>query len=281
MEDGSGGRPPPGGPEQRRRYLPLAASLLPSLALASPLPPHLLCPRVLPYDTAVFPFRAAAAAVLGVGEEELASLHKTQEGRQVLEQEKMGAARRRRGKLPPYLRQWAAARGSPEMASFDSILHDFVKTVVAGNMVEEEREEREVAAVAYQREPTFRVVLPSGQPNGYLHCDADYHHPPSEVNWWIPLTPVSGCSSLYTESAPGRGDFAPLTLDYGQAFRFYGNLCQHYAEPNISDTTRVSFDLRVVSLEHHSDEWRDRLGRETVFRVGEYYTRVGEEEPTG
>ena len=33
-------------------------------------------------------------------------------------------------------------------------------------------------AIAYQREPTFRVVLPSGQQLGYRHCDADYHHPP-------------------------------------------------------------------------------------------------------
>ena len=33
-------------------------------------------------------------------------------------------------------------------------------------------------SIAYQREPTFRVVLPSGQQLGYRHCDADYHHPP-------------------------------------------------------------------------------------------------------
>ena len=34
------------------------------------------------------------------------------------------------------------------------------------------------ASIAYQREPTFRLVLPSGQQLGYRHCDADYHHPP-------------------------------------------------------------------------------------------------------
>ena len=34
------------------------------------------------------------------------------------------------------------------------------------------------ACIAYQREPTFRVVLPSGQQLGYRHCDTDYHHPP-------------------------------------------------------------------------------------------------------
>ena len=73
--------------------------------------------------------------------------------------------------------------------------------------------------LAYQREPTLRVVLPTGEQLGYRHCDADYHHPPAEVNWWIPLTPVHHSNSLVTESLPGRGDFAPVEMKYGQALR--------------------------------------------------------------
>lgn len=125
--------------------------------------------------------------------------------------------------------------------------------------------------VAYQKDPTFRVVLPSGQQLGYRHCDADYHHPPAEINWWIPLTSVSDSNTLHTESLPGRGDFAPVNLEYGQALRFYGNLCCHYTIPNVSDTCRVSFDMRVLSLDHHDPEWSDRLGRKCLFRVGQYY----------
>ena len=125
--------------------------------------------------------------------------------------------------------------------------------------------------VAYQKDPTFRVVLPSGQQLGYRHCDADHHHPPAEINWWIPLTSVSDSNTLHTESLPGRGDFAPVNLEYGQALRFYGNLCCHYTIPNVSDTCRVSFDMRVLSLDHHDPEWSDRLGRKCLFRVGQYY----------
>ena len=73
---------------------------------------------------------------------------------------------------------------------------------------------------------------------GYRHCDADYHHPPAEVNWWLPVTRVSGTCSLHTESRPGRGDFAPVSLEYGEVLRFYGNLSCHYTVPNVSDICR-------------------------------------------
>ena len=37
--------------------------------------------------------------------------------------------------------------------------------------------------VAYQRDAVLRVVLPQGRTVTDLHCDADYHHPPWELNW--------------------------------------------------------------------------------------------------
>ena len=63
------------------------------------------------------------------------------------------------------------------------------------------------------------MVLPSGEQLGYRHCDADYHHPPAEVNWWIPLTSVHSSNSLLTESSPGKGDFRSVEMEYGQALR--------------------------------------------------------------
>ena len=56
--------------------------------------------------------------------------------------------------------------------------------------------------------------------------------------------------------------------------RFYGNLCCHYTEPNITNSTRVSFDLRVLSLEHHDPQWKDRLGRDCLFKIGAYYREI-------
>jgi hypothetical protein len=34
----------------------------------------------------------------------------------------------------------------------------------------------------------FRVHLPNNVAVGSKHCDADYNHPPGEINFWVPLT---------------------------------------------------------------------------------------------
>lgn len=56
--------------------------------------------------------------------------------------------------------------------------------------------------------------------------------------------------------------------------RFYGNLCCHYTVPNTTDSCRVSFDMRVLSLDHHSLDWKDRLGRPCLFKLGHYYSEI-------
>jgi len=90
---------------------------------------------------------------------------------------------------------------------------------------------------------------------------------------------VSGSNSLFIESRPGAGDFKPVELEYGQVLRFYGNLCQHYSVPNTSPTSRVSCDVRVLSLPHHSQDWKDRLERTCIHKVGQYYVKPGQIKP--
>lgn len=99
----------------------------------------------------------------------------------------------------------------------------------------------------YQRKPILRVVLPGSVPPTQMHCDADYYHDSNEVNWWVPLSHVSGSNTLWSESAPGQGDYEPFVAHAGQAIRFYGNRCRHYTIANACDgRTRVSFDFRVI-----------------------------------
>ncbi|CAE7631035.1 strG [Symbiodinium sp. CCMP2592] len=102
-------------------------------------------------------------------------------------------------------------------------------------------------AAAVQTEPVLRVVLPSQHAATKRHRDADYGHIPEELNFWLPLTSVSGCSSLHVESFPGRADFHAIEGEEGDIFRWWGNLCEHYTEANTSTTTRVSLDFRVVA----------------------------------
>ena len=101
-------------------------------------------------------------------------------------------------------------------------------------------------ALLYQRKPILRVVLPGSVPPTALHCDADYWHDANELNFWVPLTRVAGANSLWSETEPGKGDFAPFVAAPGQLLRFYGNRCRHYTIANDSGAPRVSFDFRVI-----------------------------------
>ena len=39
----------------------------------------------------------------------------------------------------------------------------------------------------------------------------------AEINWWMPISnEVFGHNTLYVESEPGKKDFHPLNLKYGQ-----------------------------------------------------------------
>ena len=249
--------------------LPIPSLELQDLCKASPLPHSLQQAQIYSYDTEVFPFKEQVATILKTqGEFEL--LHNTEVGMTALAK---GTKKRRKDS---FVKTWRSSQGSEARKAFNNTLHQFVDTFISPRMSCEETEDQ--AAVGYQRVPTIRVVLPSDQPSTPLHCDADYHHPPAEVNWWLPLTSVAGTNSLYVESRPGKGDFLPVELEYGQVLRFYGNLCQHYTVPNTSGMTRVSLDLRVLALEHHDANWRDKMGRSSIFSVGKYYIRAGGEE---
>eukprot|EP00965_Chrysotila_dentata_P210115 6185696-Pleurochrysis_carterae.AAC.5 len=101
----------------------------------------------------------------------------------------------------------------------------------------------------YQRPPTLRIAMPSHAATIGVHRDADYHgHHRGEINFWCPLVDVHDSNTLWLESAPGKGDFAPRQLRAGSCLRFNGYLCRHYTQPNQTSNTRVSFDLRCIPL---------------------------------
>eukprot|EP00913_Durusdinium_trenchii_P029241 g27409.t2 len=156
-----------------------------------------------------------------------------------------------------------------------------------------------MSSFAVQAEPVIRVMMPG-------HCatkrhrekvgssvslvfslhsqDADYGHVPEEINFWLPITSVSGSNSLWVESFPGRGDFAALEGSNGHAFRWWGNLCEHYAEPNGTGCTRVSLDFRLIPGRfwaaavasgglHEAETKRKHHHGGSMF-IGSYYTWI-------
>lgn len=141
-----------------------------------------------------------------------------------------------------------------------------------------------------QKEPSFRIHIPNNTALGKrgdeadkeqigLHCDGDYNHPSAEMNYMITITGQSDTNSCYTESEPGKGDFHPITIHYGEVFRFYGNKCRHFNKKNISQNTRISFDFRVIPASQYTEDDSSvavHSGRK--FTVGGYYIRMRKQD---
>jgi hypothetical protein len=114
---------------------------------------------------------------------------------------------------------------------------------------------------------------------GKMHHDCDYHHQPSELNFWLPLSPVFSTNSLWAESAPDKGDFRPFEMTPGEYVRFYGNKCRHMTFPNDTGKTRVSLDFRAVSETSggHDPTFHKGVRRgvkarfQNVFDIGGFY----------
>eukprot|EP00873_Tetraselmis_striata_P045652 jgi/Tetstr1/465916/TSEL_010530.t1 len=136
--------------------------------------------------------------------------------------------------------------------------------------------------LVYQARPSLRVQ-PPGQHGIRLHTDREYHHQPAELNWWVPLTPTAGTNTLWLESEPGRGDYAPVELLPGQALRFYGNACRHYTQANGTAATRVSFDLRVCRGDMFDADSPVSAppGGGQRFAIGGYYTQLDADGGSG
>jgi hypothetical protein len=135
------------------------------------------------------------------------------------------------------------AKDSDNYLQFEVLYQSLIKEVIGPSIGGGE--------VLYQRAPTFRTYLPTkdtNTPMGQLHKDEDYHHQPSEINFWVPISDnVGGTNTLWVETEPNKGDFHPLNLQYGEIYRGYLNQCRHFTHVNDSDYTRVSIDFRVVN----------------------------------
>ena len=159
-------------------------------------------------------------------------------------------------------------KGSPQRKQWEGeFLPRLVREVIGpGSMAEEER-------LLFQRAPLLRfhvawplepgeVHVPQPPAAGFvnsgfvakppgtlamLHKDSDTGHAPSEVNFLLPVNlRTHGSNSLWVESAPSSGDYAPFEVRYGQLVQWRGNSLRHYSHRNTELETRVSFDFRVI-----------------------------------
>jgi len=243
----------------------------PEEALAHATGIHLAALRqfaTLRYDPTQIPMREAVMECLGLaseGDDELtlASL----QGDPTADQRGRGGGR---GPSTYWIRRWKM-RSEASKRGFERAYLQLLQDVVLPHI-------GDPRGICYQRDPTFRCHVPGGgPPNGRPHCDASYGHSRAELNFWLPLTAVWGSNSLYSESAPGRADFAPFELHHGQIARFWGNQCHHYTTPNHTGSCRVSLDFRVVPrscfLERYPGGMRD--DGSLAFSIGGFFGWMG------
>lgn len=123
--------------------------------------------------------------------------------------------------------------------------------------------------VLFQSFPCVRVHRP-GEFSIGPHCDAQYQAPDGNINFYLPLTDaIWGTNSLFLESEPGKEDWRPLELRYGDIQRFYGVYCAHFTAENTTSVTRASLDFRLIPgccFEEEIDS------QPKDFRVGGYYS---------
>jgi len=252
------------------------------------LPEELKVEVVVEYDTIKYDFRAIIEEI--VGYQDLENLHKTPEGEQILKHLKNF------GKAPvssrnAFNKKWRHAMCGVKGCDKDGPNSPYqkMKALISRFCAEVCAPALGCSSIVHQVIPTFRCHTPgTGKSLGSQHTDAQYHHQPAEVNFWLPVTSVYGTNSLWSESEVGKGDFHPFVAENGQCVRFYGNQCEHYTMANEEQVTRVSLDFRVIPARCYvpnylSDELMSKGRRVSSYELGGWYsfrTRPGmEEEP--
>lgn len=126
----------------------------------------------------------------------------------------------------------------------------------------------------YQYLPSYRVHLPNYQAIHKWHFDSDkdHKHPEGEINFCVPITQMKGSNSIWIESSPGKKDFKPMSLEYGNYMCFDGNKCTHGNKKNETDNTRISFDFRILPFsKYNKNSSNNSVSTKKRFVIGEYY----------
>lgn len=130
----------------------------------------------------------------------------------------------------------------------------------------------QVSTLYYQFPPSVRIQPGPSEAAGRTHSDAEYGHRRGELNFWMPLTEfVLTQTALMIESEPGKADFHPIDLGYGEMLSWYGTACRHFAPANSSSHTRVSLDFRVAIGANSMDCEVERLGGPLASHCRRYH----------
>lgn len=160
--------------------------------------------------------------------------------------------------------------------------------------------------VYYQAVPTFRFHFPNQL--GYnwkdrYHTDIMLGHPPYEINIWLPFTKTYDSNSiritpyeesmnflkscnydfeLFAEQVQYNDEISDMlrkssnaiNMNYGQ-FIMFDPRCLHCTQHNITNDTRVSMDIRIITKEElrkYSRQYRTTGRKKMLFTPDNYFS---------
>lgn len=138
--------------------------------------------------------------------------------------------------------------------------------------------------IVYQKTPNIRISLPNLTAIGRyedscdneivgLHKDSNFGHIEDEINFIIPITKMFGTNSIYFENTLNSNDliddYQILKLNENEFFRGYFNQIKHCNKINLTNKTRISFDIRVILY----DDYIKNINKikNTKFELGDYF----------
>jgi hypothetical protein len=161
---------------------------------------------------------------------------------------------------------------------FETVYHTFVRKYIFPLFPEERQ-------LVIQKTPNIRFSFPESaaigkhekedKKNGIIghHCDSDFGHHATEMNFIIPITKMFATNSVYYEPYPDSDvaitSYENLVLKPEEFFKAYFNKQRHYNRINQTNKTRISYDLRVIPYTKYMEHLADFKG--TKFELGKYY----------
>ena len=141
-----------------------------------------------------------------------------------------------------------------------------------------------------QKDPCFRINIPNNTALGKrtsmndpddkigIHCDGEYGHPDSEINFMLSFGYQRGTNSCYIETQIGNEIYEPVEIKYGEFINFYGNKLRHFNKVNTTGESRVSIDFRIIPKSlYDNNNTSVSLHGKRPFLIGGYYIELSKE----
>ena len=130
--------------------------------------------------------------------------------------------------------------------------------------------------IVYQKIPTFRLHFPGNIAVGEYHKDKWYrdkkwHEEVCELNYYLPFTKAYGTNTIWVESEEDKGDFSPMSVEYGECIQWNGSNLTHGNKQNKTNTTRISVDFRIMPYSKYKPSNHGAINTKVEFALGGYY----------